>query len=513
MFVAQVAVVVIAIRVRPILKDDFGEWLWNMDLEWNIPSAFSSTQIVLVGCVALIIAWRVRRHANWRRWYFGAVGLIFLLLALDEFFHLDGSLQNAIYVHRRLLFSLSGAVVLIATWAVAARAPARMRLWHACFFIGFAASGFAAVVLDYARPLRPCLMNNEFLRLIGCISPYLLEEAVEFLGIWLALVGMLGYFSSLSPSVSAQRILFVVPPVWVLFLFVNAPFQHVPLPDWAKPASVQFEDGAYMHGYSLEAGGLDVSVILYLPYGDENSRPGLSIHLIDQVSAESVAHANVHVNRDNKVSRQNYDYRPLYRQRIKLKFERPAPANRAFSIALTLWREQDGGFARERIVSSDLQLLSDTQVILGEMVLPAISAPATSPPLAAFDTGFVLEAARLPDRVIAGDPLPITFAWRANQAGDEDHIQFLHLGHGETGDWRGYDQSPLGPRLPTRLWYAGLADSETWHVPIPADLPPGRYEVYTGLYRVSDQQRLPVTAADGTPWLDNRVSLGFLHIE
>ena len=524
MFVAQVIVIVIALQVRPILKEDFGEWLWNLDLEWNIPSTLASTQIALVSFVALLIAWRARSNTNWLRWYFGAIGLIFLLLALDEYFERN-NLQFAIYAHRRLLFSVTGGAVVIATWVAAARAPMRMRLWHACFFIGFAASGFAAVFLDYARPLRPCLMNGEFLRLIGCISPYVLEESAEFLGIWLALVGMLGHFSSLSPppSIPARRILFVFPPVWILFLFVNSPYQHVPLPHWAEPASVQFEDGAYMHGYSLEAGGLDVSAIMYLPYGDENSRLGLSIHLIDQVSGESVAHANAHVNRDDKVSHQYYDYRPLYRQAIKLKFERSPPANRALKIVLTLWREQDGGFTREQIVSSDLQLLSDTQVILGEMVLPAVSAPAQSTPLASFDTGFALEAVDMPERARAGEQLDIVFAWRSDAAGTDDRSQFLHFVHVsppgegvesvESGEWWGYDQSPLGPRLPTRLWYAGLADSETWTVPLPADLPPGRYAVYTGLYRASDLERVPVADADGMPWPDNRVSLGFLHIE
>ncbi len=525
LFLAQIAVIVAALQIRPILNEDFGEWLWHLDLEWNIPSMLASAQLALVSSVALIIAWRARGHANWLRLYFGAIGLIFLLLALDEYFQLDGSLQYAIYVHRRLLFSVSGAAVVIVTWAVAARAPTRMRLWYACFFIGFAASGFAAVVLDYARALRPCLMGGEFLRLIGCISPYVLEEAVEFLGVWLALLGMLGHFSSLSPppSVLARRILFVAPPAWILFLFVNAPFQHVPLPDWAEPASIQFEDGTHVHGYSLEAGGLDVSVIMYLPQGDASSRRGFSIHLIDQVSGESVAHANDHVSREDKASHQYYDYRPLYRQRINVKFKEPTPANRAFIIVLTLWREQGGGFPRERIVSSDLPLLSDTQVILGEMVLPAISAPAQSTPLATFDTGFALAAVGMPEQAQAGQQLDIAFTWRSEAAGTDDYSQFLHFVHVstpgegaesvESGEWWGYDQSPLGARLPPRLWYAGLVDSETWTVPLPADLVPGPYAVYTGLYRVSDQERVPATGPAGKPWPDNRVALGFLHIQ
>ena len=82
-----------------------------------------------------------------------------------------------------------------------------------------------------------------------------------------------------------------------------------------------------------------------------------------------------------------------------------------------------------------------------------------------------------------------------------------------SGEWWIYDQEPLGARLPTRLWYGGLADSEIWEVTLPADLAPGRYNVFTGLYRVSDRERLPVSDAQGTPFVDNRAPLGALIIE
>ena len=47
----------------------------------------------------------------------------------------------------------------------------------------------------------------------------------------------------------------------------------------------------------------------------------------------------------------------------------------------------------------------------------------------------------------------------------------------------------------------------------PADLAPGRYEVFTGLYRARDGERVPTTDADGQPWLDNRVALGTLTVD
>ena len=179
---------------------------------------------------------------------------------------------------------------------------------------------------------------------------------------------------------------------------------------------------------------------------------------------------------------------------------------------LALWRKKGERHEFQDVTARDQQLLNDTQVVLGELVLLADSPTPESVPLAQFDTGFTLDAVDVPEIARTGETLTIPFAWRSEEQGREDYIQFLHLGHQESGDWFVYDQQPLGPRLPTRLWYSGLADGETWHVPLPADLAPGRYTIFTGLYRTRDQQRVPVSDADGAPWLDARVPLGFIMV-
>ena len=50
-------------------------------------------------------------------------------------------------------------------------------------------------------------------------------------------------------------------------------------------------------------------------------------------------------------------------------------------------------------------------------------------------------------------------------------------------------------------------------MPLPADLQPGSYTVFTGLYRVMDKERVPVSDGEGNDWLDARVELGGLIIE
>ena len=136
----------------------------------------------------------------------------------------------------------------------------------------------------------------------------------------------------------------------------------------------------------------------------------------------------------------------------------------------------------------------------------------------------------MPDRARAGETKwPSHFSWRSDIDGTEDYVQFLHFGYvappGEvesveeganavSSAWWVYDQLPLGPRLPTRLWYSGLADSEVWQVPIPADLAPRAIHMsITGLYRLRDQERLPAIDTDGTYFVDARVPLGILTVE
>lgn len=203
-----------------------------------------------------------------------------------------------------------------------------------------------------------------------------------------------------------------------------------------------------------------------------------------------------------------------YQQNLDLGDLSRAPVNRAMWIVLTLWREAADGYEQLQISASDRQQLSDRQAILGELVLPGKTAQAqTGTPLAIFDNGFALDEARLPARGVAGESLAITFAWSSAVHGSEDFAQFLHFLPEGGGDWWNYDQQPLGARLPTRLWYRGLADSQTWEFPLPGDLAPGRYMLFTGLYHIHDQKRIPVKDAAGTSYRDGSVPLGVLDVD
>ena len=279
-------------------------------------------------------------------------------------------------------------------------------------------------------------------------------------------------------------------------------------------AAVRFESGEYLYGYHLQKKDDAVLVQFYsFPWQSVSKGLGYSIRLVDQVSGDSVASRDTSVNHDRTFKLFSERFIRVYVQEIEIDIPPQTPVNRALWVVLTLWRDLAGEFAPEQVISSDRQLLDESQVVLGEIVLPAATVRSRTFPVAEFDNGFSLDAVDMPESATPGETLAIRFTWYAVKPGREDHVQFLHLGHEASGNWFVFDQQPLGSRLPTRLWYGGLADSETWQVLLPVELATGRYTVFTGLYRTRDQERVPSNNSDGTPWLEARVPLGILTIE
>ena len=506
MLAAQVLIIILSLELRP--SSNFGVWLWHFHEEWNIPATLAFVQLGLVGSVALVTAWLAKARPNWQRLYLTATGLVFMFLGLDEYLALHEFIDGW-----EIRYIILGAGLVAATLLVALRSPRRERIWHICLLAGLAMSVVGAMLFN---ALPTTCGNLGFLQIDGCLQFFFPEESLEFLGIWLTLVAILGMFSETVPRPQplVRRFLFALPVLWILLLFLNSLLPRLELLLLAQPVSIEYETDVSLHGYRIDSGEEVALLRLYASAKQEDYMGlGFSIHLVDQVTGESVA------GRDDWADRQHGfwffgpRHTPLYRQWLELAIPPQAPANRALWVVLTLWRKERGAFESLAVLNSDQQMLNDKQVVLGELVVPAVSAVTSSVPLANFDNGFALDAVDLPERARPGETLTIPVFWRSEMPGQEDHVQFLHFGHAESGEWWIYDQHPLGPRLPTRLWYQGLADSEVWQVPLPADLAPGRYTIFTGLYRTRDSERVPVSDADGTPWLDARVPLGVLFVE
>ena len=504
MLLAQIIVIAVSIEFR-------AEWglddcLWDLNRDWNIPSVVASTQLALVAGAALLAASFARAHTAWLRLYLVAIGLAFLFMARDEY----AALHEAILGWERY-YALLGAAIVIATLLLARRAPPGARIWHLCLLAGLALSAIGGIGIEQLRPqLRgPVCDALGALRLDGCLLTFQYEETLECGGMWLVLLAMLGHFSDIASSADsrARRLLYFMPALWILWLISDPSIHRQFL---VRPNAVLFEAGVELREFRVEIGDGEVALELDASARrSEGARLGYSAHLVDQARGNSGAGRDARWCCQQSASGDTL----FFRQRLEVDYPPDAPANRALWIVLTVWRDADGEFEGLRVLAGELQLLSETQLVLGELVIPAPSAPSSTSPLAAFDNGFALSAADIPARALPGETLPVAFTWRSDRPGGEDLTQFLHFAREESGAQWGYDQPPLGQRLPTRLWYSGLAESETWPVPLPADLAPGRYAIYTGLYRARDLQRIAASDAAGQPWRDARVLLGHFRVD
>ncbi len=504
MLVAQALVISKTLFVEPSSSLDV--WLWQLHQEWNVPATLAATQLALVGCIALVSAWLCRTRMLLQRLYLFGIALVFLFLAYDEYFTVHEHWAGWNY------YLFLGMAVVAATLAVAALSPRRSWKWHICLLAGLAISAVGGIQVERFGSVCG---NYGLLTIDACppITVWALEEILEFLGIWLTLVAILGHFSNVSPpSKRLRRALYVMPALWIVGLIPIAPIWPIAQQADSQPAAVAFESGEVLHAYRISKSKSNFTVGLFLsPEGWEFNNLGYSVHLVDQVTGESIVSRHTHANRRLEFYLAP-GHIPVYRQWKRIYFPPQTPTNHALSVVLTLWHKRDDKIIYERVLSSDLKLLSDRQVVLGELVLPADSPAPSTLPLAQFDNGFTLGAVELPEHARPGENLVIPFTWHSAENGREDHVQYLHLGHEESGAWFVYDQEPLGSRLPTHLWYRGLADSETWQVPLPADLAPGQYRVFTGIYRTRDRQRVPATDANGTSFVDARIPLGALTI-
>lgn len=501
MLALQVTVIGLSLFVQPATA--FEERLWSINREFNIPSIVASMQLGTVAGVALMGAWLAKQHMILTRLYLFGLFLVFAWVALDEFLSFKSYTRESSWILSTIVL---GLVTVAATILVAARSPRSVRKWHACLLMGLALNALGSFFVD---------------QLPSSGTRGYMEEALETLGAWLALIAVLGQFTAALPSPSARvrRLLYIVPALSILLFLLYHLVPRLEMQLVAQPANVEYQSEISLRGYRVDSRDGKFDIRLYSAanvwrWNSINSDVvGYSLDLIDQASGETVANHNEYVSQQMEFLLFGPDYLPVYRDAAELLIPPTTPANRALWLVLTLWRNDDGEFVRQSILKSDLPLLSDSQVILSEFVPRAASATPSATPLARFDDRFVLTAAILPESARAGEELPIAFGWRSETEGREDLAQFLHLGHVESGEWWVFDQPPLGARLPTRLWYSGMVDTETWSAPLPADLAPGNYAVYTGLYRHSDRERLPVMSADGWLFPDARLPVGVLTVE
>jgi 4-amino-4-deoxy-L-arabinose transferase-like glycosyltransferase len=98
------------------------------------------------------------------------------------------------------------------------------------------------------------------------------------------------------------------------------------------------------------------------------------------------------------------------------------------------------------------------------------------------------------DQVQAGEAITLTLYWQALERMGDDYKVFVHLvgPAPEEAIAAQSDKMPLDGLWPTWAWEPGYPVRDEYRLELPADLPPGRYELRAGLYRPGDGWRVPV---------------------
>lgn len=102
----------------------------------------------------------------------------------------------------------------------------------------------------------------------------------------------------------------------------------------------------------------------------------------------------------------------------------------------------------------------------------------------------------------AGDQLPITIYWKAEQPVNRNYVAFLHLLGSELNTaqnnflWGQIDRIPRDGAYPTTAWQPNQTVADPYRVPIAPNAPAGKYKIEVGMYEVATGARLKLS--DGT---------------
>lgn len=111
----------------------------------------------------------------------------------------------------------------------------------------------------------------------------------------------------------------------------------------------------------------------------------------------------------------------------------------------------------------------------------------------------------------AGEMLTIALDWQTEKGELPDYSVFIHLFASDGTLAAQQDSAAVGGFRPTSTWTTGEVIRDRHGLLLPADLEPGEYALWAGLYDGATGERLPVRLTDGSA--DDHVLLGTVEVE
>jgi hypothetical protein len=113
-----------------------------------------------------------------------------------------------------------------------------------------------------------------------------------------------------------------------------------------------------------------------------------------------------------------------------------------------------------------------------------------------------------------GEVLRAVLYWQAQRKPTQSYASYLHLLNEAGERITGRDNPQTGALQPTTEWEPAKVMTDTTAIPLPADIPPGRYRLLAGMYRVEADSivGLSATCLKGDTYGD-AVSLGWVEVK
>jgi hypothetical protein len=156
-----------------------------------------------------------------------------------------------------------------------------------------------------------------------------------------------------------------------------------------------------------------------------------------------------------------------------------------------------------------------TSVTLDYLLVDILPLPSPTQPVTEGNLGGVVRLVgydpEVPARLVPGSTLSLTLTWECLATMETDYTVFVHLVGADGHPVAQADGQPLGGNYPTRFWNVGEYLADPHPLALPADLPPGEYELRVGMYLLSTEERLPLLDSEGKA-LSDGISLGRVRV-
>lgn len=509
----------------------FQHWLFNLNLELTAGAVFSAAQCAVIAMIALVNGLGAPRLKLAQRAFWILLMAVFVWISLDEFLEL----HETVPTWRSAYMLAGGGVVLASAAAYWFLFRGETELFVP-LVLGLAIMGGAGVVLDALtndHDLVVAGMEIRWLNVLSCDAAWnpidcgdvnvfgFVEELLEMGGASLVLAAVANYFQRRQPATRfhlLRRLATVTVLTWVL-LWASSFWVAPSIAEAvnSEPARVDYLDGrlslvSYDLSREVLVPGDTLTVSLFFRANTvlpEDYR--VAVKLITRYEDETLAETDAQIG-EWKYPSSAWLPGFTVRHNARLHVPEGAATPRSYHLTARVWHEEEA----VEVASTTLEQVGEGTVVLRGMPVLSPGRP-PAPPVAAdyhFADGPVLAGYDVPSRAAAGEVVELRFWWQTDRDVPVELNQFVHFMAGDGSVPFAVDQAPFGgENFPTVYWPAGMGEVARWQVVVPADLPGGVYELYTGLYTLPDAQRAGVVSGAGEPVLNNLIRLGQIEIE